>query len=93
MAEQNVSHDEVTNGEPTKCSEMENCFGMQYAIDNPITNDLGLRYQLVVNLKSHEEGLQPVYYMRRNLRKGDKVLKILFCPFCGAELHYKKLTV
>lgn len=72
--------------EPKKqCTDTTACAGLTYALDNAPREGYGIVNQLMVNTQTFAESLQMVYYMRRSNRDGDKVLKLLYCPFCGAK--------
>lgn len=69
----------------------ECCGGMEFALENPPRADMGIKWQLVVDTKTFAESYVLVYYMRRNQKKGDRVFKILYCPFCGKDVRQERL--
>jgi hypothetical protein len=78
---------EISNTQAaTKCTGDESCAAMLFALNNPPREGFGLVWQLLVDLKTLAESHAPVYYMRRNRKKGDVVFMVLYCPFCGASL-------
>jgi len=69
-----------------RCTPRESCAGMMLALNNPPREGYGIVWQLVIDMRTLAESHMPVYYMRRNQKTGDRVIKILYCPFCGASI-------
>jgi hypothetical protein len=71
---------------PDRCTHLGSCAAMEFALGNPPREGLGLVWELLAINKTFPNAYWPAYCMRRSQKKGDLVLKISFCPFCGAAL-------